>query len=384
MDNAKEDALPEYVDEPLIPYEDAPAYEAGSSSSTGNPLGTTLTIDPTGMSIIKLPLSNAPPSYAFSTSLLDINSFSSVKISRPDSKSGGNVAVYAIADQYISPLHRVRPPFKNVTVERSTGLFAAIGLRKTAWTFVTQLPIPPKNGKKTDGKDTDVTTGAYLVTLGGDEIGVQTDLLRLADGKWVDEKEEVIALAREGGADCEGMPVLSVVKDLDQEMMDFLISAWCVTLWMERLLECIAEAEEGVTKGEGKEKRWTIIPQAVRGRTDIAMSWLPVRAKALDLVRQRDALGNRVLFAQMSLVSSRIKDQDVSNRKRDERQRERMKKLESMAYAQHEKLDKLEDLVYRLMHRNRVRTEDSGYQDSTVEQDTNASETTQADDSDVE
>ncbi|KIM94535.1 hypothetical protein OIDMADRAFT_149269 [Oidiodendron maius Zn] len=30
--------------------------------------------------------------------------------------------------------------------------------------------------------------------------------------------------------ECEGMPVLSVVKDLGQDMMDFLISAWCVTL----------------------------------------------------------------------------------------------------------------------------------------------------------
>lgn len=71
-------------------------------------------------------------------------------------------------------------------------------------------------------------------------------------------------------------------------------------------MECIPEAEENVGKGEreGKEKKWTIIPQAVRGRTDIAMSWLPVRAKALDLVLQRDALGNRVLFAQMCLVSS--------------------------------------------------------------------------------
>jgi hypothetical protein len=77
----------------------------------------------------------------------------------------------------------------------------------------------------------------------------------------------------------------------------------------ERLLECLAEAEEGVDRktgrdgGNGKEG-WTIVPRSVRGRTDIAMSWLPVRAKALELVRQRDALGSRVLFAQMSMISS--------------------------------------------------------------------------------
>jgi hypothetical protein len=75
----------------------------------------------------------------------------------------------------------------------------------------------------------------------------------------------------------------------------------------ERLLECFAEAEEGVdrkTGRDGEKGGWTIVPRSVRGRTDIAMSWLPVRAKALELVRQRDALGSRVLFAQMSMISS--------------------------------------------------------------------------------
>jgi hypothetical protein len=76
----------------------------------------------------------------------------------------------------------------------------------------------------------------------------------------------------------------------------------------ERLLECLAEAEEGVDrkKGDGREKEggWTIVLSRLRGRTGIAMSWVPVRAKALELVRQRDALGSRVLFAQMSMISS--------------------------------------------------------------------------------
>jgi hypothetical protein len=41
----------------------------------------------------------------------------------------------------------------------------------------------------------------------------------------------VVALERDGGAEVGGMPVLSVTKDLDVEMMDFLLSAWCVTMW---------------------------------------------------------------------------------------------------------------------------------------------------------
>lgn len=97
----------------------------------------------------------------------------------------------------------------------------------------------------------------------------------------------------------------------EKEMYSFVVEQ--LGKLEERLLECLAEAEEGVDRksgrggnAEGGEKGggWTIVPRSVRGRTDIAMSWLPVRAKALELVRQRDALGSRVLFAQMSMISS--------------------------------------------------------------------------------
>ena len=95
-------------------------------------------------------------------------------------------------------------------------------------------------------------------------------------------------------------------KGKEREMYSFVVEQ--LGKLEERLLECLAEAEEGVDRktgrdGAGKEG-WTIVPRSVRGRTDIAMSWLPVRAKALELVRQRDALGSRVLFAQMSMISS--------------------------------------------------------------------------------
>jgi len=63
---------------------------------------------------------------------------------------------------------------------------------------------------------------------------MQKHLLRFYGGKWLDDQEQVIALAREGGEEFEGMPVLSFVsKELDQEMMDFLVAAWCVTMWEE-------------------------------------------------------------------------------------------------------------------------------------------------------
>jgi len=71
----------------------------------------------------------------------------------------------------------------------------------------------------------------------------------------------------------------------------------------ERLLEVVTEAEDKVPVDE-KEKKWTVVPRGRGFGGGIAMSWLPVRAKALDLVRRRDALGSRVLFAQMSMISS--------------------------------------------------------------------------------
>jgi hypothetical protein len=49
-----------------------------------------------------------------------------------------------------------------------------------------------------------------------------------------------------------------------------------------------------------------------------------------------------------------VRDQDAKSRKREERQMDRLERLEAMVYAQHEKLDRLEDLVYRVMHRDRV------------------------------
>lgn len=74
----------------------------------------------------------------------------------------------------------------------------------------------------------------------------------------------------------------------------------------ERLLEVVAEAEEKAGENELDEKgrRWTFVPRSMSFGQGIAMSWLPVRVKALELMRQRDALGGRLLFAQMSMISS--------------------------------------------------------------------------------
>jgi hypothetical protein len=80
----------------------------------------------------------------------------------------------------------------------------------------------------------------------------------------------------------------------------------------ERLLSLLTQAEIEANKQPGDDERnsWTFIPQRYQGYfgfslgTSTAVSWLAVRTKALELVRQRDTLGSRVQFAQLSMISS--------------------------------------------------------------------------------
>ena len=82
---------------------------------------------------------------------------------------------------------------------------------------------------------------------------MKKSLLSCNRGKWEDENDEVVALEREGGKDSEsqGMPVLSVVKELDADWLDFVVAAWCVTLWGEvgKRARRLSRNEGG--KGEG-------------------------------------------------------------------------------------------------------------------------------------
>lgn len=102
-------------------------------------------------------------------------------------------------------------------------------------------------------------------------------------------------------------------REREREMYGFVIDQ--LGKLEERLLAYITEAEENVpqedggeggekVRKDGKKEVWTIIPRGFRGRTGIAMGWLPVREKALELVRQREGLAGRVLFAQISMISS--------------------------------------------------------------------------------
>lgn len=75
----------------------------------------------------------------------------------------------------------------------------------------------------------------------------------------------------------------------------------------DRLLELVEETESKAaseTDEAGEERKWTLVPQSWWFTTAVAVAWMPVRTKALELVRQRDALTARVSFTQMSMISS--------------------------------------------------------------------------------
>ncbi|EON99135.1 hypothetical protein UCRPA7_5374 [Phaeoacremonium minimum UCRPA7] len=113
-----------------------------------------------------------------------------------------------------------------------------------------------------------------------------------------------------GNADRPGFAAGPYRRTMEYQMYTFVMDD--LVRLEERLLELLAETEEKAANGEDvKDARldgqpWTLVPRSWTwwSRTSVAMSWLPVRAKALELVRQRDALTARVLFTQMSLISS--------------------------------------------------------------------------------
>ena len=240
MDNTVEHAVPSHD------HEEAPNNkELPSGPSEGRlhvlSAGPTLAIDPTGMFINKLPARDAQPLYSLSTSLLNVNSRSSIYISRLTWSSGGETSslnVYAIGYCFISPLHNHKMMLQDVLVTRTHGLLTAAHLKEIEWDF--SANVPQKSADSVDGRNTEIDVPQpvgvqpYASLFGGPPPGkVQKGLLQYYGGKWVDDNDEVVALAREGDEASEGMPVLSVVKDLDLGMMDFLVAAWCVTMWGE-------------------------------------------------------------------------------------------------------------------------------------------------------
>ncbi|KAH7041355.1 uncharacterized protein B0I36DRAFT_233192 [Microdochium trichocladiopsis] len=132
----------------------------------------------------------------------------------------------------------------------------------------------------------------------------------------------------------------------------------------QRLLDLVEETEVRAAQGnvpqlsEDQRRDWTLVPSGWGFTTSVALAWLPVRSKALDLVRQRDALTARVSFTQMSMIASRISDLEHRSATRDAVVDRTLKKLEAIIHHQSGEIHRLEDKLYRIMHRHRVEQED--------------------------
>lgn len=240
MDDAPDHALPSYERGGGAPsYEHAPSYDAapraGSTPAASTSPGPTLTLDPTGMFIREIPSTDAPPLYTLNNSLLHVGLGSSVQVERSVRQGDQvtSVPVYTIGDRYISPLLSRKAMLQNISVARTSGIFAMAHLREIVWDFLTYVvPAKPQGEGAQAKKDYHPPTAdGFLIGLTTDTRAVQRHLLRFYGGKCVGEDDEVLALERDGGVECGGMPVLSLTRTLDQEKMDLLVSAWCVTMW---------------------------------------------------------------------------------------------------------------------------------------------------------
>ncbi|KAF5245100.1 hypothetical protein FAUST_1990 [Fusarium austroamericanum] len=119
----------------------------------------------------------------------------------------------------------------------------------------------------------------------------------------------------------------------------------------QRLLDIVAETEAKSSMSDDGES-WTLMPRSWSGRTTVAMAWLRVRTKALELVRQREGLTARVQFMQMSMISSRLRDLESRTKWREMKMDESSRKLESLIENQRDRIHRLEDLVRRWTHRD--------------------------------
>ncbi|KAK4062384.1 hypothetical protein Trihar35433_9205 [Trichoderma harzianum] len=101
----------------------------------------------------------------------------------------------------------------------------------------------------------------------------------------------------------------------------------------QRLLELVTDIEvKSALRGTSE---WTLLPRGWSGgKPSVAVSWMAVRTKAMELVRQREALTARVQFLQMSMLSARIDDLEGRLR-RHEREKPRSENTwESSEYGE--------------------------------------------------
>ncbi|KAL7935734.1 hypothetical protein V8C35DRAFT_261330 [Trichoderma chlorosporum] len=101
----------------------------------------------------------------------------------------------------------------------------------------------------------------------------------------------------------------------------------------QRLLELVTDIEvKSALRGTSE---WALLPRGWSGgKPSVAVSWMAVRTKALELVRQREALTARVQFLQMSMISARIDDLEGRLRRHEREERSRSQEAWGSEYGE--------------------------------------------------
>jgi hypothetical protein len=127
------------------------------------------------------------------------------------------------------------------------------------------------------------------------------------ESTWLAELLRSLDDAQEKGGQRQRRRQLRTEQQMYKFVMDDLLNL------EQRLLDLVTDIEvKSALRGTSE---WTLLPRGWSGgRPSVAVSWLGVRTKALELVRQREALTARVQFLQISMISSRIGDLEARMR----------------------------------------------------------------------
>ncbi|KAK8922278.1 hypothetical protein H634G_00417 [Metarhizium anisopliae BRIP 53293] len=120
----------------------------------------------------------------------------------------------------------------------------------------------------------------------------------------------------------------------------------------QRLLDLVTEVESKASTPRGpsnRDDRWTLVPSWQRSTPSVGMAWMSVRTKALELVRQREALTARVQFLQMSMISSRLSDLEARMKWGEFKADENSRKMDGVVENRKGEYNRLETLVQQLL-----------------------------------
>ncbi|EFY92360.1 hypothetical protein MAC_01631 [Metarhizium acridum CQMa 102] len=140
---------------------------------------------------------------------------------------------------------------------------------------------------------------------------------------------------------------LNYLRNSDEEYFRVKTSlSWYKTesTWLK------VESKASTPRGPGnRDDRWTLVPSWQRSTPSVGMAWMSVRSKALELVRQREALTARVQFLQMSMISSRLSDLEARTKWGEFKAHENSRKMDGVVESRKDEYNRLETLVQQLL-----------------------------------